>query len=247
MLAALATYLYGYRYLPVRVGRHAIEGGGLTAADWRTVGTLIAVMAIGIFPSTAFFQLFNVYPVWIQQYVASDVGGLRIPIPWYQSINALASVLVVPPLFWLWRKQAARGQEPGDFAKIAIGSWIAAASSLTLVAAMFVPGGKPIHPVWPFLYSVGMGVAFIHYWPTLLALVSRAAPAKVNATLMGIVFMTLFIASNLIGWLGSLYERMSPAEFWTLHAAIAAAGGLLVAVFGRRLDRVLRDPAPAQR
>jgi hypothetical protein len=36
-----------------------------------------------------------------------------------------------------------------------------------------------------------------------------------------------------------LYEKMRPVEFWTLHAAIAAAGGLLVLVFGRGLSRAL--------
>jgi proton-dependent oligopeptide transporter, POT family len=46
-----------------------------------------------------------------------------------------------------------------------------------------------------------------------LALVSRAAPASVNATMMGIVFMSLFIANNLIGWIGGFYERMGPLKF----------------------------------
>jgi hypothetical protein len=63
---------------------------------------------------------------------------------------------------------------------------------------------------------------FFTTWPTLLALVSRAAPAKVNATLMELTFMTLFISNNLIGWIGSFYEKMRPAQFWAMHAAIAA-------------------------
>jgi POT family proton-dependent oligopeptide transporter len=57
---------------------------------------------------------------------------------------------------------------------------------------------------------------------------------------MGLTFMSLFISNNLIGWIGGFYERMSPAQFWTIHAAIATAGGLLVALFGRRLGRVLQ-------
>lgn len=117
---------------------------------------------------------------------------------------------------------------------------MAAASSLILVVAIFAARGAPIHPIWPFLYCASMGIAFLYYWPTLLALVSRAAPAKVNATLMGVAFLTLFVANNLIGWLGALYEKMRPADFWAMHAAIAAAGGLLVAVFGRRITRALR-------
>ena len=93
------------------------------------------------------------------------------------------------------------------------------------------------------LYSATLGISFLYYWPTLLALVSRAAPAKVNATMMGLAFMSLFISNNLIGWIGGFYEKMRPAEFWAMHAAIAAGGGLLVVLFGRRLSRALH-PAP---
>ena len=106
--------------------------------------------------------------------------------------------------------------------------------------AAILGSGATVHPIWPFLYSVGLGVSFLYYWPTLLALVSRAAPAKVNATLMGFAFMSLFISNNLIGWIGGFYEKMAPAEFWALHAAIAAGGGLLVTLFGRRLTRALQ-------
>src|SRR5438034_3729402 len=132
-----------------------------------------------------------------------------------------------------------RRREPDDLAKIGVRAWITAASKFLLVAAIIASGGAPVHPVWPFLYSSGLGISFLYYWPTLLALVSRAAPAKVNATLMGLAFMSLFISNNLIGWIGGFYEKMMPAQFWAMHAAIAIGGGLLVVLFGRRLSRVL--------
>jgi POT family proton-dependent oligopeptide transporter len=240
MLLGLATYLYGYRYLPARVERRKSEGEQLTAADRRTVYALIAVIAIAVFQSTAYYQLYNVNTVWIEQYVALDIGGFRIPVPWYQAVNAIFSIAAVPLLFWIWKRQSARGNEPGDLAKIGTGAWIAAASNLVLVIAILSSGKAPIHPAWPFLYSGLLGVAFLYYWPTLLALVSRTAPAKVNATLMGLCFMSLFVSNNLIGWIGGFYEKMGPAGFWALHAAIGAAGGLLVLLFGNRLGRTLR-------
>ena len=253
MLLGLATYLYGYRYLPARVERRKFEGTRLTAADLsagaltkeerRIVYALIAVMIMTIFQSTSYLQIFNVNPIWIQQHVALDVGGFRIPVPWYQSIHSVFTILGVPLLFWIWRRQALRRREPDDLAKIGTGAWIAVASNLILVAAIVASGGAPVHPIWPIFYGAGLGVAFMYYWPTLLALVSRAAPAKVNATLMGLAFMSLFVSNNLIGWIGGFYEKMTPAEFWAMHAAIAAAGGLLVLLFGRRLDRALHPLA----
>ncbi len=239
MLLGLATYLYGYRYLPARVERRKFEGTRLTADERRIVYALIAVIIITIFQSTAFYQVFNVNSIWIQQHVALNLGTFRIPVPWFQSINSIFSIVGVPLVLWIWRRQALRRREPDDLAKIGTGAWIAAASNLILVAAIIVAGNSLVHPLVPFLYSAGLGISFLYYWPTLLALVSQAAPAKVNATLMGLAFMSLFISNNLIGWIGGFYEKMRPAEFWAMHAAIAAGGGLLVVLFGRRLSRAL--------
>src|SRR5205823_94730 len=152
--------------LPARVGPRKFESTRLSGAERRIVYALIVVMIITIFQSTAFYQVFNVNPIWIQQHVALDVGGFRIPVPWFQSINSISSVLCVPLVFWIWRRQALRRREPDDLAKIGIGAWI-----------------------------------------------------------------------------GGFYEKMTPAKFWTMHAAIAAGGGLLVLLFDRRLSRTLyRSP-----
>ena len=239
MLGGLATYLYGYRHLPAKVARRSGTHGDLTSADWRILWALAVVIAITIFQSIGYYQLANVLPVWIQQHVALEAGSFSIPIPWYQSIDPLFSILGVPLLFWLWRRQASRGGEPDDLGKIGLGAWLCAAGNLILVGAIIAAGGRPVHPVWPFLYCAVQGIAFLYYWPTLLALVSRAAPAKVNATMLGVAFLSIFVANNLIGWIGTLYEKMRPVEFWALHAAIAATGGVLVLLLGRRLSRVI--------
>ena len=118
---------------------------------------------------------------------------------------------------------------------------MAAASNLILVAVIVVSGDTPIDPIWPLVSCVGLGIAFLYYWPTLLALVSQAAPARANATLMGITYMSLFVSNTLIGWIGGFYERLSPAAFWALHAAIAAGGGVAIALFGSRLRRALQS------
>ena len=240
MLAGLATYLYGYRYLPARVASSDRQTGNLTAREWYTTLAVTAVIAITIFQSISQYQEFNVFPVWIQQHVAREVAGYTIPIPWYFSLESLTSILVAPLLFLLWRWQASRRREPGDLSKIGIGAGLAVVTNLFLVVPILVSPGARIHPLWPALYCVGTGISFMYYWPTTLALVSRAAPAKVNATMLGIAYMSLFVSNNLIGWIGGFYERMTPAAFWALHAAIAAAGGVIVLLLGRSIARLDR-------
>ncbi len=244
MLAGLATYLSGYRYMPAKVERHMLAPAPMSRADWSVVGALLAVMVIAIFQSIAYYQLANVLPIWLQQHGDLAIGSFRIPIPWYASVDPLASMVAVPFLFAMWKRQAARsGSEPSDLGKIGFGAFVCMAANLVLVGAIAVAGDQPVLWVWPLLYCILQGVGFIYYWPTLLALVSRCAPAKINSTMMGICFLVLFVANNLIGWVGTYYEEMTPLAFWVMHAAIAAAGGILMLVLAKPLARILEPSA----
>ena len=246
MFAGLATYLAGYRYLPAKVERRVLAPAPMSGSDWKVVAALAAVMAIAIFQSIAYYQLANVLPVWLQAHADLNAGGFAIPVPWYSSIDPLASMVSVPFLFALWRRQAAvLGSEPSDLGKIGTGAWVCALANLVLVGAIAASPGKVLW-VWPLIYCVLQGVGFIYYWPTLLALVSRCAPPKINATMMGICFLVLFVANNLIGWIGTFYAEMTPLAFWLIHAGIAAAGGVCILLFGPALKRVL-EPRATQR
>ena len=246
MLGALATYLSGYRYLPARVERKARAAfAPLTSEDRKSVAALVGAMAIVVLTYIAYYQLANVLPVWLQVHADLHAGVFEIPIPWFYSIDPLASILSVPLLFALWNRQArVMGGEPSALTKIATGSFICAAANLVLVAAIAFSSGL-VHWFWPVLYCVLEGVGFMFFWPTLLALVSRVAPPKINATMMGATFLTLFVANNLIGRIGTYYEKMTPIGFWTLHAAIGAAGGIVMLVFARTLGPIL-EPQPSQ-
>lgn len=244
MLAGLVTYLAGYRHLPARVERRQEEAARLTGHDWRVIAALLGVMLITMFQSIAYYQVSNTFSIWVEQHVALDLGGFSVPIPWFQSIDPIFSIVAVPALFGLWRWQAGRrGVEPGDLGKIAAGAGICMLANLALVAASLL-GDGPVSLFWPILYGALQGIAFLFYWPTLLALVSRAAPAAVNATLMGIVFLTLFVGNNIIGVIGTFYESLGPTRFWLLHAGIAAAGGVLALLFARPLARILGTAPP---
>ena len=98
--------------------------------------------------------------------------------------------------------------------------------------------------VFPFVYDFLLGIAFLYYWPPLLALVSRAAPTHLKATLMGAVFLSLFVGNTLVGWIGGFYEKMTPAAFWALHMGIAAVGAVLAMLLARPLKGWLSPSEP---
>lgn len=243
MLVGLATYLAGY---PGYVAAVRAAPAGASAADdrgqWRVIAALLAVMGVTMFQSVAYYQNGDAALVWADHSVDLNLLGFQLPVAWFNSIDPFVSIVAVPFLFALWRRQAARGAEPGEVGKIATGAWIACAANLLLVIGCAATDRVPA--IVPVLYDVLLGVGFLYYWPTLLALVSRAAPGRLRATLMGACFLTLFISNFLVGWLGTFLERMTPLQFWALHAGVAATGGLLAMLSGRALERVLSLAIP---
>jgi len=239
MLLGLATYAAGYRHLPEGRPCQRVQAATppLDARQWRTVAVLLLVMATTIFQSVIYYQNANVGLVWINKYVDLDLLGFHVPVSWFTSIDPAVSIAAVPLLFALWRRQAARGGEPGELGKIAVGVWMAAVANLILAVACLL--SRRVLVLAPIAYDVLLGVAFLYYWPTLLALVSRTAAPRVKSTMMGVALLSLFIANNLMGWLGGFYERMTPAGFWTLQVGIGVVGGLILLLFGRRLERAL--------
>jgi proton-dependent oligopeptide transporter, POT family len=239
IFCGLITYLVGYRHLPARVERAKAETRKLTKEEWRRVALICAVLCIEVFPSVSYFQSFNTIAIWTQEHVDLNVWGFVIPVPWFNSVDPIFSIMGVPFVFAIWAWQAKHGGEPDDLGKIGMGGWLVASANLILVAAILVFGSDGLSPIWPFLYFAMMGFAFLFHWPVTLALVSRAAPTPVNSTMMGVAFLVLFVAGFGIGWLGGFYEPLGPVAFWTLHAAIGATGGVLVLLFGRPLSRAL--------
>jgi POT family proton-dependent oligopeptide transporter len=243
MILALIIYLSGQRHLPGKAAPKAKPGEALpplTKDERRRVAFLVVAIALTVLPNVAYPMIWNIGILFINDHVSLSTPLGSVPASWFNSIDAFSSIIVVPPLVALWAWQARRAKEPSDVAKIGVGCAITGVSALILAAGSAMPGpdGK-VGVMWPILCFVGMGLAFIWYWPVLLALISLAAPKKVNSTLMGASFLSLFVGSVIMGWVGSFYDQMSPAAFWMVDSAIGFAGALLVILFGPVLKRAL--------
>jgi len=212
----------------------------MTAAERRRTVLLILVVLMTVLPNIAYPMIWNIGLVWIDEHVSLATPFGDVPPAWFNSVDPFASIIVVPPLVALWAWQSKRGREPSDVAKIGIGSLLTGFSALVLVAGALLPGADGKTSVgWALAGFFGMGLAFIWFWPVLLALISQAAPKQVTARLMGVAFMSLFLGVVLMGWVGSFYDRMSPAAFWSLDAAIGIVGGIAVLAIARPVMRAL--------
>jgi POT family proton-dependent oligopeptide transporter len=240
MLLGLVIYLAGGRELPASGKRPAASARApMTADDRRRLRTLFLMAPVTMCFYIAQSQVWNVYNLWVRDHVQMQVGGFSVPIPWLQSLDGLSPLVFLPPMLAFWRWQAKRGREPDDLGKIVIGLFIFAAGTLWLALAGIVFGGARTPLIWAIFFHLLSNLGWLYFTPIMAALFVESAPAGLRGVMTGVNFSAVFAASLISGRMGGLYETLSPPVFWALHAAIPAAAGALVLIFGGALRRGL--------
>jgi POT family proton-dependent oligopeptide transporter len=115
-------------------------------------------------------------------------------------------------------------------------------------AAYLSVGGRNAGVGWALAFHVINSIGYANVFPIGLALYARASPNAVAATLMGCYYVHLFLANNLVGWLGGLLERLSGTQFWLLHAALVTAAGVVFLIAQKLFGHLLApadEPASA--
>ncbi len=255
MLAGLVVYLAGSRHLPPDPprpdrwspqrspkGRAAVPR--LDPGERRRVVILVLLVPLFALFWVAQSQVWNVYNLWVRDHVDLVIAGWTLPVPWFQAIDGLAPVLLMPPFVALWRRQALRGTEPDDFGKLGLGCLIFGAGMVWLAASSAVFSGK-VPVLWAVGFHMLSNLGWLYFVPISMGFYARVAPARINGMMMGVATLAIFVGSTASGRIGGLYGAMTPAAFWLLHAAIVGAGGVMFFVLARPLRRVLlNQPAP---
>lgn len=247
MLVGLVIYLSGEHLLPkARRREAAVVRKRLTAEEWRRLAALCLLFAIAIGFWVAQSQVWNVYNLWVRDHVNLTFGTFTVPVPWLQALDGVAPILVMPIFLALWRWQAGRGTEPDDLGKIAIGCLIFGAGTALLAIAPLMSGPGRASLLWPIAFHLSSNSGWLFFTPTMEALFASRAPPGLRGTLMGANLSTVFVASVISGRLGGLYEQLSAAGFWLLHAAIVAGGGIAVLALRKPLRRLLGGSSAAE-
>lgn len=249
MIAALLVYLAGLRHMPPdQVRKPAAAPREKAPALARGQGWVLVALGVLLVAQLlnvgTYNQAFNIFPVWAKSHVALDVAGFQVPVTWFSTLDGAFTILGTAVSVQFWAALAKRGREPGDILRATIGCGMTAAGFLILGFASAAAGaGKvPIIAGVGFFLFADFALAWVDV--VVMSLVSRAAPPGWNTTMMGVFYLSYAGGNFIVGGLGTLYERMTPAAFWLSHAAIAGAGVVYLVVLGRWLKRVL---APATR
>lgn len=249
MVLALLVYIAGLRHMPpdqvqARTAAPREKAPALVRGQGLVLLALGALLVAQLLNVGTYNQAFNIFPVWAKEHVALNVAGFQVPVTWFSTLDGALTILGTAVAVRLWGVLAKHGREPGDILRVTVGLGLTAAGFLILGLAAAAAGAGKV----PIIAGVGffLFADFALAWTDVvtMSLISRAAPPGLNTTMMGVFYLSYAGGNFIVGGLGTLYERMTPAAFWMTHAAIAAAGVVYLVVLGRWLNGVL---APATR
>ena len=245
MLIGLAIYLSGRKWLPpdspIVEKSESAPKPRLTHRERMAVIALLALLPVLTIAVIGNQQIFNAYLVWSQDNADLIFFGRKMPTTWLITLDSIVSVTFLAGAVVFWRLWSKKFPEPVEITKMGIGSLIAVTGFISLaIGAMIAAGsGTKVAIGWLITFHVLNSIGFANVFPVSLALYARVAPAALSATIIGIFYLHLFAANNLVGWIGSLSEKMPATQFWLLHAGLCGTAGIIFLIAGRLFGHLL--------
>ena len=242
MAIGLVIYMSGRRYLPpepARGPKAARVRAPRRPLDLPRLAAMGVLLLTGALYWTSAVQMSDSYMLWMRDRADRGLFGLTVPVTWFSSVDSIAVIALAPFVIALWRRQAAKGREPGDLYKVAWGCLIFGGSILLLSLDELIAGKGKAPLALPFAYQLISAVGYLYFAPVIVAWFSRVSPANATGTASSIYYLSIFAGSVTAGWLSRFYGAVSNAEFWAIHAALTAFGGLVLLVFRGPLLRAL--------
>jgi proton-dependent oligopeptide transporter, POT family len=202
---------------------------------------LIAIMVL-FAGAAVFWSLFeqagSTLNLFAQRSTDNEMLGVSFPASWWQSLNSLYIILLVPVMAWLWVRLGPK--DPSSPAKFAFGLLFAALGfGVLALAAQLAAGGVRVSPVWLALVYLLHTVGELCLSPVGLSAMTRLAPARIAGLVMGAWFLASSVGNFLGGAMASLYETFALPALFTAITAVALVATVLMALAIKPLARML--------
>lgn len=215
-------------------GASVVAAGLFTMAqkqgDKGPVATIFIFMFFNAFFWLAFEQAGSSMTLFTDRYTDTKIGTWEMPTSWFQSVNPFIIFVFAPVFAALWTWLGKRKANPSQPLKIALGLILLGVGFLVLVMGartINVTGsGTPTESVvakaavWYLLFAyLFHTLGELCLSPTGLSYVTKAAPVKFVSLLMGIWFVSSFIANLGGGLIASQTEKIESGQIklpWSL-------------------------------
>lgn len=206
--------------------------GGAAAKDRYNLRVLLG-LGLLILPFWSFYQSL----IWQDQCKLSLFAQARSQPPLQRvalgAINSGLVILLIPALIALLFVLARRRREPWELSKMVFGSALTGIGLMLMAFAAATSGSERVSLLWPLFALLCVTVGEVFVVPAGLSLVSRLAPRRRKATVLGL----WYLASGVSSAVGALLEFLSRQLSYTQYFLAVACGSFALALLASRMKR----------
>jgi POT family proton-dependent oligopeptide transporter len=159
----------------------------------------------------------------------------EIPASWFQSINPIVVVILAPVFAKMWINMGSKGKEPSIPVKFGWGVFLTGIGFLVLaLGAIFLVSG-PINMFWLIALYIIHTTGELCLSPVGLSMVTKLAPARLMAALMGVWLASSFLGNIIGGYFAGLSEHWTKPVFFAVPGAILIVFGVIVWSFAGQI------------
>jgi proton-dependent oligopeptide transporter, POT family len=160
----------------------------------------------------------------------------------YQSINPFWIIVLTPVIVGFFGFMQARGKEISTPSKFAWGTIIAGLSALVMVIAAISTNiyEHKVSSTWIFASYGVFTISELFMSPVGLSLVSKVAPRRFTALMMGGWFITTSLGGKIAGIMTGFWDHFdNKAMFFGINALAALVAGILLFPLAKKLNEVV--------
>ncbi len=257
LMTALAAFIYlfygawDYALLvfglafAVGIGIVVYNDGNKIEKD-RILVTYISFLIIIIFWG-AFEQAGGLMNIYAKQKTDLALGSFNVPASWFQSVNAIFILIfaTIVGMIWIWWKN--RGKESSSLFKMAIGVIIMGWGFFFMSAASMeyeADGLSGMH--WLVLAYLFHTLGELCASPVALSFITKLAPERWMAFMMGAYFAATGLGNKVAGLLGESASKLGEFTIFTGIAVFCTIVGILVILIIKPLKRLTHGAEDAQ-
>jgi POT family proton-dependent oligopeptide transporter len=219
-LALMGKYLKGIGDPPVRGAAAKVQAAParLTREQKEQILAIAIFAFFNIFFWAAYEQAGSSMNFFARDNTERTVLGLfQFKTSWFQSINPLTIILLAPVFARIWTHLARRGREPNTPVKFAWGLvFVSLGFVMLVIAGRLSAGGVRVSPLWLAGAYVLHGCGELCLSPVGLSMVTKLAPDRYQAFLMGFWWTSFFVAEVVAGQVASTVKKVSEGQLFHL-------------------------------
>jgi len=217
----------------------------LTQEEKQRMNVIVIMMLFNIFFWAGFEQAGSSISLYTDRFIDRTIGDWTIPTSWFQSVNPLFIVLLGPLFTMLWTFTSRKNKQPNSIVKMGLGMILLGLGFFLMIGAALQRGGDIADQAIKANVMWLVGTYLIHTMgelclsPVGLSLVTKLAPLRLGSLMMGVWFLSSFIANFLSGYLVQFFASMGAMTIFAIISTVVIVLGGIVLFLSNRLLKLM--------